>query len=231
MPRKPTVCAYCGEALKTGPWNTEHFVPRCFWGDTPLPIRTQTVRVHTKCNDDARDDAEYLRNVLVMAAGTREHPVAAQILDGPLARKMDKQFGEVAKILGEPEVVDVVSPGGIWLGKDLAFKLIRERRNRALATITRGVFFTVTGRPLSSDAEFRFPDQCESEFLHVLDDARSFGDTVFQYRYRMFDTDPNAMILFVRFYDRHTLAIVVTSPSYSIVLQNNDAPSDIRVCP
>ena len=139
MGKKPKLCAYCGLELSTGPVNREHFVAKCFWGGLPLPNGMKVIRVHESCNSGAKDDAEYLRDILVMTAGTPEHRNAKQAVDVAILNKMDYDVRQFLKMLGEVRRMPVVTSSGLFVGMGEAFRVDTERRNRALHRIIRRI--------------------------------------------------------------------------------------------
>jgi hypothetical protein len=215
MGKKPKLCAYCGLELSSGPVNREHFVAKCFWGGLPLPNGMKVIRVHESCNSGAKDDAEYLRDILVMTAGTPEHRNAKQAVDVAIPNKMDYDVRHFLKVLGEVRSMPVVTSSGLFVRMGEAFRVDTERRNRALHRIIRGLFFILAGRPLAGDTVFHELEQKTG--LALLDGtemSQSFGDDVFQYRYQLFDDDPNCVLVYLRFYQKHTFGFVTISKDF-----------------
>jgi len=215
MDKKPKLCAYCGLELSAGPVNREHFVSKCFWGGLPLPNAMKVIRVHESCNSGAKDDAEYLRDILVMTAGTPEHRNAKQAVDVAILNKMDYDATQFLKLLGEVRTMPVVTSSGLFVGMGEAFRVDTERRNRALHRIIRGLFFLLAGRPLATDTVFHELDQKTGlALLEGTGMSQSFGDDVFQYRYHLFGEDPNCILVYLRFYQKHTFGFVTITKDF-----------------
>jgi hypothetical protein len=215
MTKLPKLCPYCGLDLSTGPVNREHFVAQCFWGGLPRPNGTQVIRVHESCNSGAKEDAEYLRDILVMTAGTSEHPNAKNAVEEAILNKLDYDPRQFSKTLGEIRRMPIVTSSGLFVRMGEAIRVDRERRDRALHRIIRGLFFVLAKRPLAADTVFHELDQATGfALLAGTQMSRSFGDDVFQYRYCLFDEYPNCILVFLRFYQKHTFGFVTVSRNF-----------------
>ena len=185
----------------------------------------KVILVHESCNSGTKDDAEYLRDILVMAAGTPEHRNAKQVVDVAIPNKMDYDMRHFLKMLGEVRRMPVVTSSGLFVGMEEAFRVDTERRNRALHRIIRGLFSVLAGRPLAADAVFHELDQqTGSRLLGGTEMSQSFGDDVFQFRYKFFDEDPNCVLVYLRFYQRHTFGFVTIfqeKPQYRRTVPND----------
>src|SRR5690349_2054144 len=115
MNKKPKLCAYCGKDRSHGQFDMEHFAGKCLWAG-PRPQMTRTVPVHVACNQAAKDDAEYLRDVLVMDDVASWHPEVKR-LQAMIQRKMKTHFTSVKKTLKGLKVRSVVTPSGLYLGE------------------------------------------------------------------------------------------------------------------
>lgn len=224
-PKPPRLCAYCSLEMANGSTNKEHFVAKCFWADSPLPQRMKTIRIHKSCNTLVKDDSEYLRDTLVMIAGTREHPVAARILDGPIMNKIKNDPGWLISRLGRAQRMPVETSSGLFVQMAECVPVDIETRDRALKNIVRGVFFKITQRPLDPKTVFRQLDtDAGLTLLPGTGKSESFGDDVFQYRCFVSDEDPNCILIYLRFYQRHTFGFVTVSEGHIFQIS---APSGV----
>ena len=203
--KKPTLCVFCGGDKSLGQMNKEHFVPKCLWANN-RPAHTKTVPAHEKCNSALAMDNEYFRDVLVIEAGAGAHPEVEKLRSGEFERKLRKKPGEISSLLANVKLLPQVTPNGIYAGHSLAVRVDRERIDRVLYNVMRGVFYLVNREPMPLDWEWGISRQEEIPSDALLDIAEqmgpawhTFGDDVFACRY-IFDYDKGAMQCFMRFY-------------------------------
>lgn len=132
---KRPICIYCG--ISEG--NTgDHVPPRCFFGGKP-PSNAIVVPCCECCRRAGEKHETTLRNVFTSFETTENHPLAQAVLLGKRDRSFNYDHTEARKIRKMMVNVEVHSPGGIYLGLDMAIRLknptidaFMERMSRAL---------------------------------------------------------------------------------------------------
>lgn len=156
MSKKVKLCVYCGAREAT---ESEHVLPKLLF-PKPRPKIMITVPSCGECNDDKKEDDEYLRDFMVIDRENAGHPIA----NGPLKEKMlraaQRNQSRLAQdVIQKSVLAPVHSPGGIYLGHAPAVPLDYERANRIFIRITRGLYYQLYHR--------RLPDDCSFEVRRV----------------------------------------------------------------
>lgn len=204
MAKKPKLCAYCGKDKSAGAMNREHFAGQCLWPGN-LPLRMRTVPVHEACNQAAKDDAEYLRDVLVMEACASDHP-AVQMHHATIERKMQHHFRSMKETLKGLRLRPVISRGGIYAGREPSFEIDWPRIERALWNVMRGIYCSVTKDPMPQDVFHKIMLVQKANvntykpIIEMMVPWQSFGDDVFACRYVFSPTHPGSMTCLMMFY-------------------------------
>ncbi|MGO9111661.1 MAG: hypothetical protein ACLP9L_20745 [Thermoguttaceae bacterium] len=169
---------------------------------------TKTVPAHNACNAKFASDNDYFRDVLIMEAGVGDHPEVQKIRSGEFERKLRDRPREISTFLRDARILPQLTPGGIYVGHAPVLPVDRERIDRVLYNVMRGVFYLVNKEPMPLDWQWGISREHELppwELKNVSDQMGSawhtFGDDVFACRY-IFDYDRGAMQCFMRFYRR-----------------------------
>jgi hypothetical protein len=107
----------------------------------PLSSDLITVPACDGCNGGASKDDEYFVWAVTMsvdALGDQARRAAEQRLQPPLS---DRRRRMVDSILTTGKLVNLLSPGGIFLGRTLAFDVDRSRLNHVVERCVRGLYF------------------------------------------------------------------------------------------
>jgi hypothetical protein len=204
MKKKPKLCAYCGKDRSQGKFDMEHFAGKCLWAG-PRPQMTRTVPVHVACNQAAKDDAEYLRDVLVMDESAGWHP-EVQRLQATMQRKMKTHFSSIKKVLKGLKVRPVVTQSGLYLGEHPSFEIDWPRMRRALWNVMRGIHYSVRSEPMPQDVAYKIMIIKQSnvvaykQIIDMMVPWQGFGDDVFACRYVFSPTQPGGMTCLMMFY-------------------------------
>lgn len=207
---------FCGKDKAFGKMSREHFVPKGLW-DGPRPKGTITLPAHESCNGEFASDNDYFRDVMAADQRTWNNPMAQQLRQGKLKRKMEKQFGAVAKTFRNLRMIDVHSPAGLYLGRAPAFEVDCVRINRVLCNIAKGVFYVIKDRPVPNDFSVDILPRemlINPEIRHLIDmmgPINSFGDHVFQCRCLSNTESESDFACIMRFYETQTFLACVTS--------------------
>jgi hypothetical protein len=134
-------CAYCGVVGKI---TRDHVPPKGIFSK-PLPDDLITVPACPQCHsDETSKDDEYFRLALQIREGIAEHPDA--IKSRPtLLRSLEKpqKIGMVNGLLENIFLADVVTPNGIFIGKQWAIQTDMNRLRRVVIRIMKGLFYKV----------------------------------------------------------------------------------------
>jgi hypothetical protein len=157
MSKKAKMCVYCGVREAT---EAEHVLPRLLF-PKPRPKVMIKVPACGECNDDKKEDDEYLRDFMVIDIENAGHPIADGLLKEKMLRAAQRNQSRLAKdVIRKSVLAPVHSQGGIYLGHRPAVPLDHERANRIFTRITRGLYYQLYHR--------RLPDDCTFEVRRVL---------------------------------------------------------------
>jgi hypothetical protein len=141
----PNLCAYCGIRAAA---EKEHVVAKVFYVDPPK--EGVTVPTCSECNrklgdDGPRDlhlDEEYVRNVLCIAEGMQNHPVAAALSAGKVVRSFRRSIGLAKSVLDVTAFTQFKTEEGLFEPYSSPFFYPDWRRiQRVLRKITKGLYF------------------------------------------------------------------------------------------
>ncbi|MEZ6071372.1 MAG: hypothetical protein R3C10_14145 [Pirellulales bacterium] len=134
------VCVYCGSKDSI---TDEHVFPR-MWFPKPRPdnLNLITVPACKSCNASFAKDQEYFRAMICLEQTAGDHPAAAA-LSATIFRSLERTraVGFRRQFLGEVGPVDVVSPGGVYLGQELGYDVDYTRLNRGAALVFQGLHY------------------------------------------------------------------------------------------
>lgn len=141
-------CVYCGcQATLT----RDHIPPKCLFGTVP---ESELVKVPScrKCNGSASKDDEYFRLNVALRSDVFDEPDVRAILPSiQRSLRRDNACGFRQAFLETIEQVEAATPGGIVIGKRLAYNVNLERLSRVPARIVRGLFWKHRGSRMPDD--------------------------------------------------------------------------------
>jgi hypothetical protein len=218
-------CAYCGSFDDL----TDDHVPPKNLFPPPRPQNLITVYACKKCHAPTNKDDEYFRQVVCISEQAGDHPDAQRniqkvlrSLQNPKAPGLKKSFFSSLKN------VWLKSPGGLFLGRGVAYTVDTQRIFRVVERTVRGLFFYETGRRIPDGCEVVVhcndtlvtfpPDVLETlteQFLIPLAQAtqKVIGDDVFSYRFLFAADDPSTSAWALTFYK--------TVPFFALVARRN----------
>jgi len=175
---------YC--ALANG-ITRDHVPPKSFF-PTPRPHNLITVPACLKCNQGAGKDEDYfLATLMFSEAGVT--PAGKKVWNDRLRRSYEKNVGLRRQIAGSLQHREMVTPGGIYLGRGMTIKYDEARLERVVTKIVRGLYFREQGTALDPDVEVmclfvreRAHFEAIDQHNHVLKDANPRWKGIFQYR-------------------------------------------------
>jgi hypothetical protein len=129
-------CAYCG-----APATTRDHIPPFKLFPTPRPSDLITVPACDLCNNTASVDDEYFVWAVTMsrkAQGDLSKKVLEQRLKSPLS---DRRRRMVDALVEASRPVNLMSPGGVYLGRAVAYDVDQERLNAVITRCLRGLYF------------------------------------------------------------------------------------------
>ncbi len=200
------ICSYCGKP--SSELTRDHVVPKALWGGKGnLPSHVVVVPACRPCQEKWDIQAEYFRNTVIAMIDKGAHPVASEVLEGPVIRSLQRNPKTVAAFFRDPRILPRSSPGGIVTGYGLAFQIDMERFNRIPEKIVRGLFYYKSHHPLPSTHGVKvFPgnqswdDDSFQNLLAVMEPIAGCGDDVFQIRCTRDRTDPCCTAWLLLFY-------------------------------
>jgi len=137
----PHICAYCGTPR---PETRDHIPPQNLF---PAGAGNRlTVPCCEKCRQGQSMDDEYFRAALLTAEELEGCPEADEVrrtVVRSFMRPMGKRFAR--RIVSAFEEVDILTPGGFWLGRQPALRLERNRIARFSQRVIRALYFLEHG--------------------------------------------------------------------------------------
>ena len=189
----------------------DHVPPKALFPE-PRPSNMLTVPCCKKCNESFSKDDEYFRTALVSHASVGTDP-NAQAVNEKLLRSMRRpEAAAMASAIRKSlHVVDIISRGGIYLGRSPAIKVNAGRINRITDRIARGLFYIIHDYPVPKGSEvkcafsfkntvFSFPDEFIALYKGYWKQPETIGENVFSYSYALCVDDPNGMLFIYWFY-------------------------------
>ena len=205
-------CYLCGAPATT--W--DHIPPLGLF-PKPRPDNLITVPACCACNHGRSLDNRYFR--VVVAASSDDSPQSLNLLYQRIIPRLRKKPALILELLKSVERVDVLSPGGIYLGCRRALGFDRNRIQAVIDKLVRGLFFKHTKHRLATNYvvdEFLYNPPLEKPLLDALLQVPLFkiGDgSVFSYRYHLPDPGGFESYWFLMFYNDTSLFNTQTLPA------------------
>ena len=140
------VCAYCGNI---GEVTDDHVVPQCLWPGR-VPKDAPIVDACKKCNhvEKSRNDT-YLRDFLTMDMANEGQPARERIYP-KFMRAVQRNQSEFAHHAQQSQLVELVTPGGLFAGYAYGIQLPTQQITKELATIVRGLYYAYIGKNIGA---------------------------------------------------------------------------------
>jgi hypothetical protein len=214
---------FCGKDESLGKMSREHFVPKCLWEKGHRPKRVKTVLAHKSCNEAFSDDNEYFRNVLVLENGATDRCLGAQVVcEGTIQRMLSECPGTIKKAARDVKLTPAYTRSGLYIGEHPSYSVDLARIERVLSNVIRGVFYLLVETPMPADFQFWIQDVQAMDikpYERVISDMvpwQSFGDNVFQCRYRVLRRpEPVGIDCLMAFYQNRYFFGQAVSPDYA----------------
>jgi hypothetical protein len=176
-----TLCIYCGQRPAT---DKEHVVAKVFY-ITPPKVGV-TVPSCVECNRKRGDegdrdihlDEEYMRNVLCIAKGTQDHPIATKLSETKVLRSFRRSVGLTKMIHRATRLTPFKSEGGIFEPYSSPYFFPDWARiQRVLRKITKGLYFWSTDTRLPDEyAILVNPAVRPEELPGLIDQLKNIGE-------------------------------------------------------
>lgn len=197
-------CYLCGSRNNL---TKDHLFPRSLFPD-PKPKNLITLDCCRKCQDNYMADEEYFRNMLIASKDVYETNGGKKIWDTKVLRGLTRTRGIQKQTFEKLKTVELKTQAGLFIGKQKAFLIDKERFDKVLEKFVRGLHFLHTGfRVVSNDdvivkwdlSEKSLTDLSEyHRYIQVTDD---FNDIV-GYRGAGIDTGRSSM-WWIHFFRKH----------------------------
>jgi hypothetical protein len=141
-------CVYCGNTRRL---TKDHVPPKALWA-SPRPSDLVLVPACGECNGAASKDDEYFKMMLVMKAGSGEHPEIKAL--GPSvmrALSRPEKVGLRKHLQKSIQLEDLRSKAGLYLGRVPVMDVNLQRLDRVIARVTRGLYWHHFGERLRTD--------------------------------------------------------------------------------
>jgi len=208
------ICVYCGKEATT----RDHVPPKGFFRE-PFPANLKTVPACFDCNNGNSADEDYLRNVFAMSY--EEGNISTEIAKDVWEQKVTRTIGKNKKFLNDisNSFKDInVFQDGKYLGKKASFKIEREKVEKAISKMIRGLYYIEYNSILDPSYEIRIFENIELSIFpqNVVNDVfskpiKQFGEGVVRYRTTRAKEDPNFSIWVINFYNYRYMYFVCFS--------------------
>jgi hypothetical protein len=211
-------CTYCGYE---GQMTRDHVPPKCLF-DEPRPSNLVTIDCCRKCHVGTTADDEYFRLMLTMRDDVSEHRGAQRVLPSVLRSLQRKEQVQFARAFARScNLVDVVTPSGIWLERRESYQVSFERLLRVVERTTLGLYrkhfgkrleegyaahgFTESGLKVQSAATQK---RLREDIAKVLANPKhAMGDT-FYYHFSAVPDQDALSVWVLTFYDKVKFLVV-----------------------
>jgi len=210
---KKGICIYCGEYSEI---TADHIPPKNLF-PKPRPENLITVPSCRECNEGAAKDDEYFRLMLTMRDETFKHP-SVQKNWPKIKRSLERvSHGGLRKLfIDSTQFINLRSNAGLYIGKAGLFNPDSERMDRVMRRISKGLFYSETGRRLPDTYDIvwwdltdtqKFNKEEKETIIKMIDNLKfipikSFGNNIFKYRYMFTEDDDNSFCGTFSFYLR-----------------------------
>ena len=227
--RKLGFCAYCGnEALLT----VDHVVPQGLF-IPPLSPDMPKVRACEPCNNQKARSDSYLRDLLVSSASAQRSPIAQQLTSN-FRRSVSRHQSDMAKDAAPGHVVNVCTPGGIYLGQANQIYLPTQPIKQALIWIVRGLHHSYLDETVPANARFHAIHVTDAAVVNpllsewarrgVAHQMRVADGSVFTCIYAREPEHPETTLWHLTFYKYVVFAVQVSVPEWA------SGSADTNVC-
>lgn len=209
-------CIYCGKPA-TEP---DHVPPRCLF---PPNHRSGLIAVPscTRCNRGFSKDDEYFWQALLLRHDISEQPRARPVLDSVFrALQKPNKAGFRQALFQSMFETNVVTPGGLYLGRVGGQNVDAPRIRTIIERITRGLYWEERGSALPLD--FSLAVEINAELQPKIRDTigryfggrtvRSVGSGVFRYAWNAASDDPLSTMWVLEFYHAALFIVVAVNP-------------------
>ncbi|MEN6388890.1 MAG: hypothetical protein ABFD04_00620 [Syntrophomonas sp.] len=193
-------CIYCGENATT----KDHVPPYSFFSK-PAPNNLITVPSCLDCNNSFSNDEEYFRTIIASARSFGEENVPHDVWNR-VERSLNRNKRLLYQINESFRNVDIYS-GKIYLGKRPAFKIDRNRADKVVGKIIKGLFYNEYGIPLAKEYMVKVLLNDEDKIIprEIFDvtastPVKELGDGVLRYRNACVETNQNYSVWALSFY-------------------------------
>jgi len=197
-------CVYCGSSRDV---TQDHVPPKSFF-PKPRPSDLITVPACRKCNGNSGKDEEwFLATFMFTEAGITD--AGRRLWDEKLHRMYEKNFGLKKSIAKSFEQADLVTPGGLYLGRRLAIRHDEARSAKVIHKIVRGLYYHEYQDPLPLSIEVISHFLQQSSEVSVVEKFAPmllFGSrewpNLFEYRYNRVTDQPQCSLWVMRFFGK-----------------------------
>ena len=124
---------------------------------------------------------------MLVASFDQEHPEKQKLWSGKTRRSVLRKPEWAKSALRRMTVQPMFTPSGLWVGNFPVLPLDRERAERSLRKIIKGLYAALHKHPFPADGKIViFGQLCDTtRFIeqHLLPQAFSFGDDVFEWQF------------------------------------------------
>lgn len=147
------LCVYC---LKNPGQTEDHVIPKSLFRK-PYPAGMMVkVPACKSCNQAKAKNDAYLRDMLAIDFRTARHPIAQDLLAGPVRRSVERKQSVVIRAAVEANLPPepLYTPSGLYMGHYVPFPLDGDRLKQIFFTIVRGLYYHIHKQRLPLDCRF-----------------------------------------------------------------------------
>ncbi len=209
----PKTCYICGSAPGT---TKDHIFAKSLFVP-PLPQDMLTAPACSACQQAIQPDEEVFRNFV--AAGSYGDATAWALWEGKVAGSFENSPGLRTTFINSIKTIEWKSPGGVILGDVTVVEADKDRTEKVIRKMVRGLFYKDSGgQVMPFDVSYRIEQvtpMTEPLPPQVMDiyhgiELRTVGDDV-RYKFQIVDGEPRMTVSWMAFYSK-MMFIALTWP-------------------
>lgn len=199
------MCVFCAERPAV---TKDHVPPKGIFA-RPLPADLITVPACEECNKGSSKEDEEFRAMLGIRVGGWT-PQGKAFWNKAALRTLRHNQRLKREVLSSARNTEVVTPGGLYLGRHFLVPWQTSSHDNTIAKITRGLYFHHFGEILAPDVSMQayWLQDIGDEYADVLGKLvrGSIGENAFVYAFGRNNESAGASIWFYQFYGMHYAA-------------------------
>jgi hypothetical protein len=210
-------CIYCGTQKDL---TSDHVPPKALFAE-PRPSHLITVPACRPCNKSYEKDDEYFRVAVLAQVASEQDPAAARLWSDKVIRGTLWRSPRLKRVIVQNlTAIDIVTPGGIYLGTTPTIRFARRRLDRVAQRMVTALHWHHYGHVPRDRVKFTIemgpnpkqPGIAEKVARNVLGGRPwvAIGDGAFRYAYNRVADDPDWRAWLLQFFSGPFIVTLLT---------------------